>query len=139
MAIQKGRFLTADQYDDLKGKVLKAREELKPNYGPVYAAAMYPGLAAIFHRHGYALAVHGSLARDFDLIAVPWVDDPSSHSEVLADVTDAYAVRLIGEPGVKPHGRMAYTISCGFGSCAIDLSFTSQQSVTETPKTPQSQ
>ena len=46
---------------------------MKPaNRAAVYAAALYPDLAEIAREHGYALAVHGSLARDFDLIAVPW-------------------------------------------------------------------
>ena len=51
---------------------MKTIDQLKTNYGPVYAAALYPDLASLFHRHGYALAVHGSLARDFDLVGVPW-------------------------------------------------------------------
>lgn len=102
---------------------MKTTDQLKPNFGPAYAAAMYPGLAAIFHRHGYALACHGSLARDFDLIAVPWLESVSGAEAVLKDVTTEYALRLVGEPERKHHGRMAYTLSCGFGECAIDLSF----------------
>jgi hypothetical protein len=102
---------------------MKITKQLKPNYGPAYAAAMYPGLAAIFHRHGYALACHGSLARDFDLIAVPWAEIVSDAAAVLKDVTTEYALTLAGEPERKNHGRMAYTLSCGFGECAIDLSF----------------
>jgi len=87
---------------------------------------MYPGLAGIFHRHGYALAVHGSLARDFDLIAVPWSEIVSDAESVLKEVTSVYALRVIDAPnrvGIKNHGRIAYTISCGFGECSIDLSF----------------
>lgn len=102
---------------------MKTSEQLKPNFGPVYAAAMYPGLAAIFHLHGYALAVHGSLARDLDLIAVPWTAKNSDIETVLKEVTTTYAVKLIGQPQTMNHGRVAYTLSCGFGECAIDLSF----------------
>lgn len=102
---------------------MKTVEQLKPNFGPVYTAAMYPGLAEIFHRHGYALAVHGSLARDLDLIAVPWTEKVSSTQAVLKDVTDKYALNVIGLPQTMNHGRLAYTLSCGFGECAIDLSF----------------
>ena len=106
---------------------MKTSDQLKPNYGPVYAAAMYPGLATIFHRHGYALACHGSLARDFDLIAVPWMDEVSDFDDVLKDVTTKYALRLVGKPELKKHGRVAYTLSCGFGDCALDLSFIPKQ------------
>ncbi len=102
---------------------MKTTDQLKPNYSPVYAAAMYPELAGIFHHHGYALAVHGSLARDFDLIAVPWADSVSEPKEVLASVLAKFAVDLIGELTPKNHGRLCQTISVGFGHCAIDLSF----------------
>lgn len=102
---------------------MKRLSELKPNFGPVYAAAMYPGMASIVHRHGYALAVHGSLARDFDLIAIPWAPKVSPVKTVLDAITSVYAVRLIGKAGKKEHGRVAYTLSCGFGECSIDLSF----------------
>lgn len=102
---------------------MKTAEELKPNFAPVYASAMYPDLAKIFHKHGYALAVHGSLARDLDLVAVPWADKISNHGEVLDEITKEFAVRVIGEPGQKNWGRVAYTISCGWGECSFDISF----------------
>ncbi len=105
---------------------MKTAEQIKPNFGPVYAAAMYPGLAKICQQHGYALAVHGSLARDFDLLAVPWVEMVSKPDEVLRAITTEYALELVENPvafEVKPHGRIAYTLACGFGQCAIDLSF----------------
>lgn len=102
---------------------MKEASELKPNNAPVYAAAMYPDLCPIFHRHGYALAVHGSLARDLDLIAVPWTESPSPPDVVLAGVTSEFAVTLIGVLEEKFHGRLCQTISVGFGNCFIDLSF----------------
>lgn len=109
---------------------MKKQQQLKPNYGPFYAA-MYPGLAEIFHRHGYALAVHGSLARDFDLIAVPWEDKVTKAEIVIKEITTIYAVKVIGKGTPKNHGRTAYTLSCGFADCAIDLSFVSTAAPTE--------
>lgn len=102
---------------------MKSKEQLKPNFGPPYTAALYPGLAAICHQHGYALAVHGSLARDLDLIAVPWAETVSHRDEVIKAITTEFALRLAGEPEWRNHGRIAYTLSCGFGECAVDLSF----------------
>lgn len=102
---------------------MKTHEQIKPNYAPVYCAAMYPQLCEIFQRHGYALAVHGSLSRDFDLIAVPWTDNVSDVVAVLAEVVSTFAVRIIGDEEIKPHGRIAFTLSVGFGECACDLSF----------------
>jgi len=97
--------------------------ELKPNFGPCYAAAVYPDLAALFHKHGYALAVHGSLARDLDLIAIPWMAKVSPVERVLAKIRRRYNMREIGEPEKREHGRLAYTFSIGWGACSIDLSF----------------
>ena len=107
----------------------KSAEQVKPNYGPVYAAAMYPELARMFVDSGYALAVHGSLARDFDLIAVPWAETLASPVEVIKQVEATFAVKAIrtsdGEIQwtFKNHGRRACTISIGYGECAVDLSF----------------
>jgi len=94
------------------------------NYAPVYCA-LYPRLAEITRKHGYALAVHGTLGRDMDLICVPWVDEPSTPEAVMAEMTSTFDLWLLfeGKGTAKKHGRVAYTISIGFGECAIDLSF----------------
>ena len=103
---------------------MKTTSEIKPNFGPVYAAAMYPDLCSIFQRHGYALAAHGSLARDFDLVAVPWAEKLSPPQKVLEEATSTFAISLSPDsPHEKLHGRKAYTLICGFGDCQIDLSF----------------
>lgn len=90
---------------------------------PVYAA-LYQEWAELFRGHGYALAIHGSLRRDFDLIAVPWIEQPSAPADVMRELTEVFAVRLIGEPSAKLHGREAWTVSIGHGTCAADISFT---------------
>jgi len=77
---------------------METAEQLKPNYGPVYAAALYPGFAKIFQKHGYALAVHGSLARDFDLVAIPWAETVSAPEVVLDGSTTEFAVLLMPDP-----------------------------------------
>lgn len=98
-----------------------------PNFAPVYCA-LYPGMAEIARTHGYALAIHGSLGRDMDLICVPWTDAPSEPMDLISEITRKYAIRLIDpEPEIKKHGRLAWTISIAFGECAIDLSFMPRQ------------
>jgi hypothetical protein len=95
----------------------------EPGYGAVYAAALYPELVAIGRKHGYALAVHGSLRRDFDLVAVPWVDEASEPETLIAEITATFAIDVLRPPADKPHGRRAWSIVIGHGHCAIDLSF----------------
>ena len=93
---------------------------MKPaNYAPVYAC-IYPQLAELTRRHGYA---HGTMGRDFDLIAVPWTENPSPKEDVITDICENFAIRQVGEPGAKLHGRVAYTLSLSFGECALDFSF----------------
>lgn len=93
-----------------------------PNFAPVYCA-LYPELAKITRKHGYALAVHGSLARDFDLICVPWVPTPSEPADVVREITTEFYLRQVGDPDVTLHGRERWMLSVGYGECAIDLSF----------------
>lgn len=88
---------------------------------------------------GYAVAVHGSLTRDVDLIACPWRADAASADDLAAAVIDTIK-RLndgvaivhndphapIGDytrrnPEPKPHGRLAWSIHLG-GGPYIDLS-----------------
>ena len=94
----------------------------KATYAPVYAA-LYPDLAEIAKRHGYALAIHGSLQRDFDLVAIPWAESPSLPEAVIKDITKEFSISVVGEPEQKLHGRLAYTISVVFGVCSFDFSF----------------
>ena len=44
----------------------------KPNIYAYY----FEALKAIAKEYGYNLVVHGSMNRDLDLIAIPWVNDP---------------------------------------------------------------
>lgn len=95
----------------------------EPNYAPMYCA-LYPQLAIIAQEHGYALAVHGSLGRDMDLICIPWIEFPSEPSAVVSAITGKFHIKSVGgPPTIKAHGREAWTISIGFGECFIDLSF----------------
>jgi len=96
---------------------------MKPaNFAPVYVG-MYPPLAEIARKHGYALAVHGSMGRDFDLIAIPWVDGAANPQDVVDSITAEFALKEIGTPDIKEHGRIRYTLRVSFGECFVDLSF----------------
>lgn len=102
---------------------MKEVSEIRPTHAPVYAAALYPALAKECLKLGYALAVHGSVARDLDVVAVPWVESVAEPQEVIDILEKRFAVRQIGAPEIKQHGRLCYTLSVGFGECALDFSF----------------
>ena len=93
------------------------------NYAPIYAACLYPELAESFRTKGWALAVHGSLARDFDLVAIPWHPDPISPERCVESVCLYHGLTQVGPAEMKLHGRKVFTLSLKFGECFIDLSF----------------
>jgi hypothetical protein len=93
------------------------------NYAPIYCA-LYPELATITRAHGYALAVHGSLGRDMDLVCIPWADSVSNSKDVVDAIVERFAIRVVsGSPVTKNHNREVWTITIGFGECFLDLSF----------------
>ena len=74
--------------------------------------ALYPMLVQIAHENRYALAVHGSVHRDFDLIAVPWAVDAADPEVVLNQINKELRLGLLAPAqGIQfPHGRIAYTL-----------------------------
>lgn len=90
---------------------------------------MLPDLQLAARGCGYALAVHGSKARDIDLIAVPWTthcDTPELLVQRLCGALAAKVGRALpcaaDDWTEKPHGRRAITIILP-GMCPeIDLS-----------------
>ena len=44
---------------------------------------MYPGLCDIARAKGYALAIHGTVTSDLDLIACPWTDEACSAEDLM--------------------------------------------------------
>ena len=79
----------------------------------VYYAELYPRLKAVAQRHGWELALHGSMNHDLDIMAMPWEEAPSRP----ADFIDAMR-RCIGVPPeavrinrTRPNGRIIYVIA----------------------------
>lgn len=105
---------------------------------PWYVMA-YTKLERIAWRYGYALALHGSMSRDLDLIAIPWTEDAESPDRLLAAfcrfIGDKAQVNITaGKPTEKPHGRIGYVIPIGYEGHYLDLSIMPlKSSIQETP------
>ncbi|TXH84851.1 MAG: hypothetical protein E6Q77_01845 [Rhizobium sp.] len=89
--------------------------------------AVLPAIRSAALFKGYAVAVHGSLKRDIDLIAIAWTDQASPVDDLIHTIKGAVAGVLgncitLGEPGKKPHGRIAYTLIHPGHLGEIDLS-----------------
>lgn len=70
---------------------------------------------------GYAVGVHGSLKRDMDLIAVPWVEDAVSPEMLVSHLCDGLNAAIVGSES-KPCGRVAYNLQCEGYFKIIDIS-----------------
>jgi hypothetical protein len=100
---------------------------------PVYAH-LYPRLAEAARSVGYALTLHGTLGRDLDVVAIPWIEGAVSADDVadaLAQACGGYVGTMAREaegaepeplPRAKPHGRLGYLVFLRGASGYIDLS-----------------
>lgn len=70
---------------------------------------------------GYALAIHGTLERDLDLVAVPWVDEAVSQEELVEHIAQGINARILC-PEQKPLGRYAVNLQIDGWYKLIDLS-----------------
>ena len=119
-----------------------------PTRGPIFAC-LYQGLCDKARSLGYALAVHGSLVNDFDLVAVPWTeqavdavtlkdalmrhigacgyddllqrDSPWLTDEQRRQLCEQQGIGFEGEHTDKPHGRKAWNLYLWSGT-KVDLS-----------------
>lgn len=110
-------------------------------------ATLYPGLCDIARAHGYALAIHGSVQVDLDLVAVPWTETataPEALVKAMMEHLSAVDYRELlkrectwaspeqieqmvekanekVKPEIKPHGRLAWNLYLHHGR-KVDLS-----------------
>ena len=105
-------------------RLVEAWEDRYQKLRNVHAAAdkCIPIVREVAKAHGYAIGVHGSLARDIDLIAAPWSEaasEPLTLVEAICGAVGGY-VRPDEEsaelghgdrnPSVRPHGRLTWSI-----------------------------
>lgn len=93
-------------------------------------AQLLPRIREAAKRRGYAIAIHGSMYRDLDLLAVPWIDGADSAEELIEDINTAVGGFVFGDltkrggisqPTMQPHGRRSWNI-CWGGKAFIDIS-----------------
>ena len=107
---------------------MSSRDKPISNSAGAYSCIV-PRAQEIARPLGYAIAVHGSMNRDLDLVAIPWVQDAAPAEELHAALIKAFSW-CIGKEGLKdpgfqreqkPHGRSAWMIPLAAG-LSIDLS-----------------
>jgi hypothetical protein len=96
---------------------MKAKPDTRAEMCAEYYDVLIAALRHVAYRSGYALAVHGSLKRDIDLIACPWRDSAPGADHLAAMIQKATEV-IIGfartrevdpNPREMPCGRLAWS------------------------------
>lgn len=92
---------------------------------------LLPKIREVGKSLGYAIAIHGTMSRDLDILAVPWVEEAKDPKELVYAIQEAVGGYVIGdlsnrgviteEPTRQPHGRLSWNI-CWGGRPFIDLS-----------------
>lgn len=75
---------------------------------------------------GWAVALHGSLASDMDIMAMPWVENAVSFKEVVDSISKLFkdndmASQYVITYNEKPHNRVVATIPI-FADFYLDIS-----------------
>lgn len=96
----------------------KVRELVTTNGRAVFYAAMWEDLRNAALDCGWALALHGSLKSDMDIMAMPWVEEAKPVEEMIKALSDCFTESdfIMKDHHTKPyygkpHGRIVYTLS----------------------------
>ena len=110
--------------------MVKSREHVITNGRAVFYACMWNDFRQAALDCGWALALHGSLANDMDIMAMPWVEDAKPVEEMIKAIEACLTIPKEGHHHEtkpfygKPHGRVVYTIHI-FADFYIDISIIS--------------
>ena len=104
---------------------MKNKEDIKTNGRAVFYAVLYESFRKVAIDLGYTLALHGSMSKDMDLIAVAWTEEAKPVKSLIEAISNEIGDTVWKEHHFiseeKPHGRIAYTLSI-MGEYFIDLS-----------------
>lgn len=94
----------------------KDREAITSNGRAAFYASIWPDLRQAAMDCGWALGLHGSLASDMDIMAMPWTGDASPVETMIQTLSDCFVdspwgyYHAIPNHG-NPHNRVTYTMS----------------------------
>ena len=87
-------------------------------------AMLWPAIVEVADAHGYAVALHGSLDRDMDVLAAPWTEDAADVDTLVEAIAARLGLFGVGHKGnreLRPHGRLGWSLTMT-GGAYIDLS-----------------
>jgi hypothetical protein len=104
----------------------KEKEQVTTNGRAVFYAVLWEDFRKAALNCGWAIALHGSMASDMDMMAMPWTKDASNIDDLILALSDCIDGTIWKsnhfKPSYgKPFGRIVYTLSI-FKDFYIDLS-----------------
>ena len=104
----------------------KDRYAVTANGRPAFYAAMWDDIRECAMDHGWAVALHGSLASDMDIMAMPWMEDASTFEQLVESIAGLFAENENAQEyfiayNEKPRNRIVAIIPI-FGDFYLDLS-----------------
>ena len=95
------------------------------NGRPALYATIYDDLRKTAMDCGWALGLHGSLASDMDIMAMPWTEDAKPVEEMVKALSDLFVDNPFKDCSTipyygKPNNRVVYTIHI-LGTCYLDI------------------
>jgi hypothetical protein len=106
---------------------MKSREHVTTNGRAVFYACMWNDFRQAALDCGWSLALHGSLANDMDIMAMPWTEEAKPVEEMILALEACLTIPKESAHfettkfTEKPHRRVVYTIHI-FADFYIDLS-----------------
>lgn len=94
----------------------KDNKIITTNGRAAFYASMWPDFKDAALKCGWALGLHGSLASDMDIMAMPWTEEATPAEEMIKALSDCFTEspfsheHRIPHKG-KPNGRIVYTMS----------------------------
>lgn len=93
----------------------KNRQAVTCNGRTAFYACMYEDIRQCAMDCGWAVSLHGSLASDMDIMAMPWVDNATTFKEMIDRVSKLFKDNDMSSQYVityneKPHNRVVATI-----------------------------
>ena len=105
---------------------MKNREAVTCNGRPAFYACVWDDIRNCAMNCGWAVALHGSLSSDMDVMAMPWVETAVTFKEMVDKVSKLFkdndmARQYIITYNEKPHNRVVATIPI-FADFYLDIS-----------------
>lgn len=104
----------------------KNRQAITCNGRASFYASMWEDIRKCAMDNGWAVALHGSLISDMDIMAMPWTEDAITFKDLIIKISSLFSGNLLADQwtishGEKPHNRVVATIPI-YGDFYLDIS-----------------